>query len=68
MRVEAELARHDAGEERDLLRVVQDVLPVAGAELQAAHQREQLRMQVVQAELEGRGLAVLAARRRPSRS
>ena len=38
LRVEAELPRHDAGEERDFLRVVQHVLPVAGAELEPPHQ------------------------------
>ena len=45
---------------RDFLRVVQDVLAVAGAELQPAHQPQNFGMQVVQSELEGRGLAVLA--------
>ena len=60
VRAEAELARHDAGEERDLLRVVQDVLAVAGAELQPAHQLEHVGMQVVQPQLERRRLAVLA--------
>ena len=60
--VEADLPRHDAGQVRDFLRVIQHVLAVAGAVLQAAHQLLQLRMQVVHAELEGGGLAVLAHR------
>ena len=60
--VEAELLRHDAGEERDFERVVQDVLPVARAELQPAHEAEDLRMEVVEPELERRGLAFLADR------
>ena len=40
--------------------MAQDVLAVAGAELQAPHQPEDLRIEIVQAQLEGRGLAVAA--------
>src|SRR5687767_10764012 len=54
--VDPELARHEPGEERDLLRVTQDVLPVTRAVLQFSHQPEDLGVDVVQAELErGRG-------------
>ena len=56
-RVEPELLGHDAGQERDFLRVVQDVLAVAGAELQAPHQPQHLGMEVVEPELEGGRLA-----------
>ena len=42
--------------------MMKDVLPVAGAEPQAAHQAQHLRLQVVKAELERGGLAVLADR------
>ena len=58
--VQAELLGHDPGEERDFLRVVEHVLAVAGAELQAAHQAQDLGMEVEQTELEGRCLAFLA--------
>ena len=64
--VEAELLGHDAGEERDLARVVQDVLAVAGAELQPSHQAQHFGVQIVEAELEGGGLAFLAGRSPPS--
>ena len=57
-----ELLGHDPGEEGDFLRVVEHVLPVAGAELQAAHEPQDLRMEVEEPELEGRGLAFLADR------
>ena len=60
--VEAQLLRHDAGEERDFLRVVQDVLPVAGAELQSSHQPQHFGMQVEEPELEGGGFAFAADR------
>jgi hypothetical protein len=48
-------------------RVVEDVLPVAGAELQPSHQAENLRMEIVETELERGGLALLADRSPPSR-
>ena len=41
--VEADLPRHDAGEARDFGRVIEHVLPVAGAVLQPAHQPQDLR-------------------------
>jgi hypothetical protein len=56
--VEPELLRHDAGQERDFLRVVQDVLAVAGAELEAPHQPQHLGMEIVEPELEGGRLAL----------
>ena len=59
---EPELLGHDAGEEGDFLRMVEHVLAVAGAELQAAHQPQDFGMEVEEAELERRGLAVLADR------
>ena len=58
--VEPELLGHDAGQERDFLRVVQDVLAVAGAELQATHQPQHFGMEVVEPELEGGRLAFAA--------
>jgi hypothetical protein len=57
--VEADLARHDAGEVGHFLRVVEHVLTVARAELQLAHQPHDFQVQVEQAELEGGGLALL---------
>jgi hypothetical protein len=57
--VDAELARHQAREERHLLRVVQNVLTVAGAVLEPPHQPQELRMDIVEAQLEGGGGAVL---------
>ena len=62
VRVEPELLRHHAREERHFLRVVQHVLPVAGPEFQAAHQPVDVRMHVVEPELEGGGFAFLAHR------
>ena len=62
VRVEADLPRHDAGQPRDLRRVGQHVLAVAGAVLQPAHQPQDLRMQIVQAELERDRRAFLAHR------
>ena len=62
VRVEAELLGHDAGQERDFLRVVQDVLAVAGAELQPPHQAQHLGVQVVEAELEGGRFSLAADR------
>ncbi len=59
VRVEPDLARHHARQERDFLRMIQHVLTVAGAELQFAHQPENLRMQVEQPQLERRQLAFL---------
>ena len=64
--VEAELLGHDAGEERDFLRVVEDVLAVAGAELQPSHQAQDLGVQVVEAELEGGRLALACGPSPPS--
>ena len=58
--VEAELLRHDAGEERDLLRVIEDVLAVAGSELQPPHQPQHFGMQIEEAELERGSLPLLA--------
>ena len=58
--VEPELLRHDAGQERDFLRVVQDVLAVAGAELEAPHQPQHLGMEIVEPELEGGRFAFAA--------
>src|SRR5207237_6950579 len=60
MTVQAELFRHDAGEEGDLTRVVQHVLSVACAELEASHQLQDVRVQVVQPELERRGFSLAA--------
>src|SRR5918993_2033002 len=48
--IESELLGHDAGQERDFLRMVQHVLAVAGAELEASHQPQHLRVDVEQAE------------------
>ena len=58
--VEAEFLGHDAGEERDFARVVQHVLSVAGAELQASHQSQHFGVEVVEPELERRRFAFLA--------
>ena len=58
--VQAELLGHDAGEERDFLRVIEDVLAVAGAELQPPHQPQHFGMEVVEPELEGGRLAFAA--------
>ena len=52
--------RHDAGQPGHLGRVREHVLAVARAELQPAHQAEDLGMQVVEAQLERDGLAFLA--------
>ena len=60
VRVEADFPGHDAGQPRHFGRVRQDVLPVAGAELQASHQPEDLGVEIVQAELEGDRAALLA--------
>ena len=60
--VEADFPGHDAGEPRDLGGVGQHVLAVAGAVLQPAHQPQDLRMEVVQAELERHRRAFLAHR------
>src|SRR5262245_3261153 len=60
VRVEADLLRHDAGEARDFGGVREHVLAVAGAELQAAHQPQDVGMQIVQPELEGDRGAFLA--------
>ena len=58
--VEAELLGHDPGQERDLFRVVQHVLAVAGAELEASHQPQHLGMEIVEPELEGGRFALVA--------
>ena len=60
--VEAELARHHTGDVGDFLRMRQDVLAVAGPELQPAHHAAYLWMQVVDPELERRGFALLERR------
>ena len=52
MRVDAELFRHDPGQPGHFCRVVQHVLTVAGAVLQASHELKNVRVQVVQAEVE----------------
>src|SRR5438445_7391435 len=60
--VEADFLGHDAREKRDLARVVQHVLPVAGAELQPAHQPQDLGVKIVEAQLERRRLSLAAHR------
>ena len=60
VRVEADFLRHDAGQPRHLGRMREDVLPVAGAELEPAHQPQDLGMEVVEAELERHRGAFLA--------
>ena len=60
--VEAHFPGHDAGEPRDLGGVGQHVLPVAGSVLQPAHQPQDLRVEVVEAELERDGRPFLAHR------
>ena len=62
VRVDAELPGHDAREARDLGGVIEHVLAVAGAELEASHQPQDLGVQIVQAELEGDRRAFLAHR------
>ena len=61
--VEPELARHDAGEQADLDRVLQQVLRVRRAELEPAERAHQLGVHLVQAEIEHRLLAGLLALR-----
>ena len=51
--VEAQLCGHDAAEEGNLQGVLQYVLAVAGAVLQLADQLEQLRVDPVDAQVEG---------------
>jgi hypothetical protein len=51
---------HDARQPRHLRRMREDVLPVARSELQAAHQTQDLRVEIVQAELECDGSAFLS--------
>ena len=65
---EPELLGHDAGEERDLARVVQDVLAVAGAELETSHQTQDLGVEIVEAELERGGFSFAAGPSPPSPS
>ena len=62
VRVEADFPRHDAGEAGDFRRMVQHVLPVAGAEFQPAHEPQDLRMEIVEPELERHRGAFLAHR------
>ena len=57
--VDAELGGHDAGEVADLERVLEHVLAVAGAVLQAAEGADELRVQPVDSAVEGRLLAGL---------
>ena len=59
VRVESDFAGHDAGDVRDFLGMRQHILAVACAELEAAHHPVDLRMHVVQAQLERGRLAVL---------
>ncbi len=42
--IEAHVGSHRAAEERDLLRMLQHILPVAGAPLELAQQTQDLRM------------------------
>src|SRR5579884_114578 len=58
-RAGAELVGHHPGQARDLHRVGEDVLPVAGAEAQPAEQPDQLRAQALHAGVEHRLLAHL---------
>ena len=60
--VGAELGGHDPGQVRHLDGVLQDVLAVAGPELQPAQELDQLRVQAVYARLEGGLLALFADR------
>src|SRR6266545_4365277 len=54
-----DLGRHHAGQPRDLLRVLEAVLAVRGAELHAADELDELRVQAVDAHLEAGLLALL---------
>src|SRR6185437_1947337 len=58
----AHLGRHAGAEDRDLHRVVEYVLAVAGPVLQPAHQLHQIGMQAMDAGVKGRPLARLADR------
>ena len=60
VRIETDFPRHDAGEPRDLSRVGEHVLTVARPELQPSHEAEDLRMKVVQPQLEGDGRTFLS--------
>ena len=57
--IETDFSGHDAGQPGDLGRVREHVLTVTGPELQPAHQTEDLRVQIVQPELERDGRAFL---------
>lgn len=58
-RVETELGGHDAAEIGHLERVIQDVLPERRAEAQATERTDKLRMQVMNAHVEGSLLSSL---------
>ena len=62
MRVQPDFARHDPRQAGHLGRVRQDVLAITGAVAQTPHQAADVRMQIVQSEVERDGFALLAHR------
>src|SRR3954462_13552592 len=60
--IQSEFLRHDSGEEPDFARVIQDVLSIAGPELQSSHEAQHFGMEIEEAQLKGRRFALLPHR------